>query len=91
MTRYDDMDQSGGGISVSGRAPGAPRAAALDSRGDPDWQLALYGKNTDQTTAYGPETRLSLLSTISGLEQWPHVKHHRMLSDLVRFESTQWG
>ncbi len=22
MTRYDDMDESGGGISVSGQAPG---------------------------------------------------------------------
>ncbi len=43
MTRYDDMDESGGGISVSGYAPGPPRPAGLDSRGDTDWQLALYG------------------------------------------------
>jgi LCP family protein required for cell wall assembly len=43
MTRYDDMDQSGGGISVSGHAPGPPRPDGMDSRGDTDWQLALYG------------------------------------------------
>ena len=43
MTRYDDMDESGGGISVSGRAPGPPRPAQLGSPGDTDWQLALYG------------------------------------------------
>ena len=43
MTRYDDMDESGGGISVSGHAPGPPRPAQLDSPGDTDWQLALYG------------------------------------------------
>ena len=43
MTRYDDMDESGGGISVSGRAPGPPRPAQPDSPGDTDWQLALYG------------------------------------------------
>jgi LCP family protein required for cell wall assembly len=43
MTRYDDMDESGGGISVSGHAPGTPRPAQLDSPGDTDWQLALYG------------------------------------------------
>jgi LCP family protein required for cell wall assembly len=43
MTRYDDMDQSGGGVSVSGYAPGLPRPGGLDSRGDTDWQLALYG------------------------------------------------
>jgi LCP family protein required for cell wall assembly len=43
MTRYDDMDESGGGISVSGYAPAPPRPAGLDSRGDTDWQLALYG------------------------------------------------
>ena len=43
MTRYDDMDESGGGISVSGHAPGPPRSAQLDSPGDTDWQLALYG------------------------------------------------
>ena len=43
MTRYDDMDEPGGGISVSGYAPGPPRPTGLDSRGDTDWQLALYG------------------------------------------------
>jgi LCP family protein required for cell wall assembly len=43
MTRYDDMDESGGGISVSGRAPGPPRPASSDSPGDTDWELALYG------------------------------------------------
>ncbi len=43
MTRYDDMDESGGGISVSGHAPGPPRPAHNDSHGDTDWELALYG------------------------------------------------
>jgi LCP family protein required for cell wall assembly len=43
MTRYDDMDESGGGISVSGHAPGPPRPPQSDSHGDTDWQLALYG------------------------------------------------
>jgi hypothetical protein len=43
MTRYDDMDESGGGISVSGHAPGPPRPALSDSHGDTDWELALYG------------------------------------------------
>ncbi|MDX6333269.1 MAG: hypothetical protein QOG05_609 [Streptosporangiaceae bacterium] len=43
MTRYDDMDESGGGISVSGRAPGPPRPASSGSHGDTDWELALYG------------------------------------------------
>ncbi len=43
MTRYDDMDESGGGISVSGRAPGPARPAASDPPGDTDWELALYG------------------------------------------------
>ena len=47
MTRYDDMDHSGGGISVSGYAPGTPRPAGLDSRGDTDWQLALYGPDPE--------------------------------------------
>ena len=42
MTRYDDMDEPGGGISVSGYAPGPPRPTGLDSPGDTDWQLALY-------------------------------------------------
>ena len=48
MTRYDDMDEPGGGISVSGRAPGPPRPTALDSHGDTDWQLALYGPEPDE-------------------------------------------
>ena len=48
MTRYDDMDESGGGISVSGHAPGPPRPTALDSHGDTDWQLALYGPEPDE-------------------------------------------
>jgi LCP family protein required for cell wall assembly len=48
MTRYDDMDESGGGVSVSGYAPGAPRPAGFDSRGDTDWQLALYGPEPDE-------------------------------------------
>ena len=43
MTRYDDTDESGGGISVTGRAPAAPQPAPADSGGDTDWQLALYG------------------------------------------------
>ncbi len=43
MTRYDDMDESGGGISVSGHAPGAPRPSYSDSRGDTDWDLAWHG------------------------------------------------
>ena len=42
MTRYDDMDEPGGGISVSGYPPGPPRPTGLDSPGDTDWQLALY-------------------------------------------------
>jgi LCP family protein required for cell wall assembly len=49
MTRYDDMDESGGGISVSGYAPGPPRPAGLDSPGDTDWQLALYGPEPEAT------------------------------------------
>ena len=48
MTRYDDMDQPGGGVSVSGYAPGPPRSARLDSRGDTDWQLALYGPDPEE-------------------------------------------
>ena len=48
MTRYDDMDQPGGGISVSGYAPGTPRPDGLDSPGDTDWQLALYGPEPDE-------------------------------------------
>ncbi len=48
MTRYDDMDESGGGISVSGHAPGPPRPAASDSLGDTDWQLALYGPEPEE-------------------------------------------
>ena len=47
MTRYDDMDESGGGISVSGHAPGSPRPALSDSRGDTDWELALYGPGSE--------------------------------------------
>ena len=43
MTRYDDMDESGGGISVSGHAPGPPRPSYSDSHGDTDWDLALHG------------------------------------------------
>ena len=65
MTRYDDMDESGGGISVSGHAPGPPRPEQLDSPGDTDWQLALYGPEpgdpSPRTDRYGgsggaPET-----------------------------------
>ena len=48
MTRYDDMDESGGGVSVSGYAPGPPRPAGSDSRGDTDWQLALYGPEPEE-------------------------------------------
>jgi LCP family protein required for cell wall assembly len=48
MTRYNDMDQSGGGISVSGYAPGPPRPDGLDSRGDTDWQVALYGPEPEE-------------------------------------------
>jgi hypothetical protein len=48
MTRYDDMDQSGGGISVSGYAPGPPRPEGMDSHGDTDWQLALYGPEPEE-------------------------------------------
>ena len=48
MTRYDDMDQSGGGISVSGYTPGPPRPDGLDSRGDTDWQVALYGPGPEE-------------------------------------------
>jgi len=48
MTRYDDMDEPGGGISVSGYAPGPPTSAQSDSRGDTDWQLALYGPESAQ-------------------------------------------
>jgi LCP family protein required for cell wall assembly len=57
MTRYDDMDESGGGISVSGHAPGSPRPALSDSRGDTDWELALYGAGSEdqapRTDRYG--------------------------------------
>jgi LCP family protein required for cell wall assembly len=42
MTRYDDMDEPGGSVSVSGYAPG-PRPIGTDSPGETDWQLALYG------------------------------------------------
>ena len=48
MTRYDDMDQSGGGISVSGYTPGPPRPDGLESRGDTDWQVALYGPGPEE-------------------------------------------
>lgn len=57
MTRYDDMDESGGGISVSGHAPGPPRPAHNDSHGDTDWELALYapgpGDPAPRTDRYG--------------------------------------
>jgi len=43
MTRYDDMDESGGGVSVSGHAPRPPRPSRSDLHGDTDWELALYG------------------------------------------------
>jgi len=65
MTPYDDTDESGGGISVSGHAPGPPRPEQLDSPGDTDWQLALYGPEpgdpSPRTDRYGgsgggPET-----------------------------------
>jgi LCP family protein required for cell wall assembly len=49
MTRYDDMDEPGGGISVSGYAPGPPRPTGLDSPGDTDWQLALYGPEPEES------------------------------------------
>jgi LCP family protein required for cell wall assembly len=48
MTRYDDMDESGGGISVTRHAPGPPRPAAPDSHGDTDWELALYGPGPEE-------------------------------------------
>jgi LCP family protein required for cell wall assembly len=48
MTRYDDMDKSGGGISVSGYAPGAPRPAGSDPPGDTDWQLALHAPEPEE-------------------------------------------
>ena len=48
MTRYDDMDESGGGISVSGYAPGPPQPAGADARGDTDWELALYGPEPEE-------------------------------------------
>ncbi len=57
MTRYDDMDESGGGLSVSRRAPGPPRPARSQSPGDTDWQLALYGPGpgdpSPRTDRYG--------------------------------------
>ena len=43
MTRYDDTDESGGGISVSGQAPGPPRPARSQSPWGTDWQIPLYG------------------------------------------------
>jgi LCP family protein required for cell wall assembly len=49
MTRYDDTDESGGGVSVSGYAPGPPLLTGVDSRGDTDWQLALYGPGPEET------------------------------------------
>jgi LCP family protein required for cell wall assembly len=65
MTRYDDMDQSGGGVSVSGYAPGPPRPPGLDSRGDTDWQLALYGPEPEA----GPDPRAGHGGSGSGGEQ----------------------
>jgi LCP family protein required for cell wall assembly len=56
MTRYDDMDEPGGGISVSGYAPGPPRPPGLDSHGDTDWQLALYGPEAEEV----PDPRAGL-------------------------------
>jgi LCP family protein required for cell wall assembly len=57
MTRYDDMDESGGGVSVSGHAPGPPRPAHNDSHGDTDWELAFYGRGpgdpSPRTDRYG--------------------------------------
>ena len=53
MTRYDDMDESGGGISVSGHAPGPQRQAPSDSRGDTDWELGLYAPGPENQ---GPRT-----------------------------------
>ena len=57
MTRYDDMDESGGGISVSGHAPGPPRQARSQSPWDTDWQPALYGPEpgdpSPRTDRYG--------------------------------------
>ena len=65
MTRYDDMDESGGGISVSGHAPGP---GPSDSLGDTDWQLALYGPEpasaAPRTDRYGG----------SGAGRWTDVR-----------------
>ena len=57
MTRYDDMDESGGGISVSGHAPGPPRPARSESPWDTDWQFAVSGPDpgdpSPRTDRYG--------------------------------------
>src|ERR1700723_4468038 len=66
MTRYDDMDESGGGISVSGHAPGSPRPALSDSRGDTDWELALYGPGSEDQAPRTDRYRGSGAETVRG-------------------------
>ncbi|HUY51476.1 MAG TPA: LCP family protein [Streptosporangiaceae bacterium] len=44
MTRYDDLDEPGGGVSLSGHAlPGQPVPAQSGPPGDSDWQSSSYG------------------------------------------------
>ena len=80
MTRYDDMDESGGGISVSGHAPGPPRPARSESPWDTDWQFALSGPDpggpSPRTDRYGGS---GSGQATSGRARWRRPIWHSLL------------
>ena len=78
MTRYDDMDEPGGGISVSGSAPGQPRATGLGSGGDTDWELALYAPEPDEDPDPGAG-RAGGGAAAGGGPRWRRPSRHALL------------
>ncbi len=78
MTRYNDMDEPGGGISVSGPAPGPPRATGLGSGGDTDWELALYAPEPDEDPDPGAG-RAGGGAAAGGGPRWRRPSRHALL------------